>query len=135
MANYIYNKAKQKFLEARISWETDFIRCVLVDTSAYTFNAGHEFLSSIPPNARIAVSPRFVNVSTEDGIAKADPVILPNVTGNNVEAIVVYKESFNPLTAPLIVYIDDWQQAATPIELNGITVTISWSTLYGVFKL
>ena len=46
MANSLYDKGRQRFLEAQLNWITDDIKVVMVDTAVYTFAASHEFLSS-----------------------------------------------------------------------------------------
>ena len=56
MANALFDKARQRFLEGQFNWNTDTIKAVLVDTGTYTVNlAAHEFLSDIGTGARIAL--------------------------------------------------------------------------------
>ena len=57
MANALYDKGRQGFLEGSIDWDTDTIKVVLIDTADYTVNlATHQYLSDIPAAARVATS-------------------------------------------------------------------------------
>ena len=60
MANALFDKARQRFLEGQFNWNTDTIKAVLVDTGTYTVNlSAHEFLSDIGTGARISTSGAF----------------------------------------------------------------------------
>jgi hypothetical protein len=49
MANGLYAKAKQAFLQAEIDWLDDTIKVVMVDSAEYTVNlASHQYLSEVP---------------------------------------------------------------------------------------
>ena len=55
MANALYDKGRQGFLEGSIDWDTDDIRIILVDLADYTVNlATHDNLDDIPAGARVA---------------------------------------------------------------------------------
>ena len=46
MANVLYDKGREGFLDGSIDWDTDDIRVVLVK-SAYAFSAAHDFMDDI----------------------------------------------------------------------------------------
>ena len=72
MANTLFDKARQRFLEAQINWMTDTIKCILVDTGAYTpQTAIHEHLADIPLVARIAGPVTLTAKATTGGAADA----------------------------------------------------------------
>lgn len=49
MANTLFDKARQRFLEAQINWMTDTVKAIMVDTGAYTPQTSiHEYLADIP---------------------------------------------------------------------------------------
>ena len=107
MANTLYDKARQRFLEAQINWMTDTIKCILVDTGAYTpQTAIHEFLADIPISARIAGPVTLTSKATTGGAADAADCTFTSVTGASIEAIVIYKDTGTESTSPLIAYID-----------------------------
>ena len=87
MANALFDKARQRFLEGQFNWNTDTIKAVLVDTGTYTVNlSAHEFLSDIGTGARIATSGAFTGKATTGGAADANDVTFTSVTGASITA-------------------------------------------------
>lgn len=125
MANTLFDKARQRFLEAQINWQTDTIKVYLVDTGAYTPQTGvHEFLSDIPTSARIAGPVTLTSKSTTGGAADAADVTFTSVSGASIEAIVIYSDSGTESTSPLIAYIDT--ATGLPITPNGGDIIVTW---------
>jgi hypothetical protein len=127
MANLVYDKARQKFLEGGIAWLTDTIKAQLVDTVAgtgYAVNITHEFLSSVPGTARISAPQTLASKTSTNGNADAGDLAFPAVTpaGTTIEAFVIYKDTGNEATSPLICYIDT--ATGLPITANGGTINI-----------
>ena len=135
MANAVYGKAREKFLNADIDWAADNIKAVLVDTAAYAVSIdSDEFLSSIPAGDRIATSGNLASKTSTLGVADAADVTFSTVTGDVSEAIVIYKDTGDAATSPLIAYIDT--ATGLPITPNGGDITISWdSGANKIFKL
>src|SRR4030042_3043989 len=107
MANSLYTKAKQGLIDGSIDLDTDDIRAILVDGADYPPNlATHEFLSSIPAGARVAVSGALQNKTATDGVFDADDIVIPAVSGDQFEYIVLYKHTGSDATARLIYLID-----------------------------
>lgn len=135
MANALYGKGREKFLQADIDWLVDDIKVVLVDTGAYTVSIDtHEFLSDIAGGARIATSGNLASKTSTLGVADAADVTFTAVSGTTVEAAVIYKDTAVAGTSPLIAYIDTATGlAVTP---NGGDITITWdSGANKIFKL
>lgn len=125
MANALYAKGLEGFLDGSIDWDTNTIRCVLVDLADYTVDlANHANLSDIPAAARVATSPVFTGKTVTGGVADADDVLLTAVTGDQSEAIVVYKDTGVASTSRLICFIDTAQ--GLPVTPNGGDITIAW---------
>ena len=125
MANTLYDKARQRFLEAQINWMTDTIKCILVDTAAYTPNTSvHEYLSDISGSARIAGPVTLTSKATTGGAADAADVTFTSVSGASIEAIVIYADSGTESTSPLIAYIDT--ATGLPITPNGGDIIVTW---------
>lgn len=137
MASGLYDKGRQKFLEGSIAWLTDNIKATLVDLNDYTHSlSGNEFLSDIPPAARVAISSNFTNKTSINGIADADDVILSLVSGDVCEAIVIFKDTGNPATSPLIAFLDSSNVTNIPVTPIGADITIRWSNFPDrIFKL
>lgn len=125
MSNLIYDKARQKFLDGAISWTTDTIKVVLVDSGAYTVNsATHEFLSDIAGGARIATTGALTTKTSTAGVADSDDPSFGNVSGVSAEAIVIYKDTGSAATSPLIAYIDT--ATGLPVTPNGGVINVVW---------
>ena len=125
MANALFDKARQRFLEGQFNWNTDTIKAVLVDTGTYTVNlSAHEFLSDIGTGARISTSGTFTGKSTAGGAADANDVTFTSVTGASIEAIVLYKDTGTDSTSPLIAFIDT--ATGLPITPNGGDIIVTW---------
>ena len=126
MANTLYDKARQRFLEAQIDWMSDTIKCMLVDTGAYTPNtSAHEHLSDIPTSARITPPVTLTNKSTAGGAADAADCTFTSVSSTeNIEAIVIFKDTGDEATSPLLAYIDT--ATGLPIQPNGGDIIVTW---------
>ena len=133
MANAIYDKARQKFLDPgtlgatssdAIDWVGDNIKAVLVDTALYAFSQAHEFLSDVPVGARVATSGNLTAKTATNGVADADDVTFAAVSGASIEAIVLYKDTGTATTSPLIAYIDTG--TGLPVTPSGGDIIVSW---------
>ena len=135
MANALYNKGREGFLDGNIDWDTDDIRCILIDTADYTVDlATHDNLDDVPGDARVATSGALTSKTVTDGVADAADVTLSSVTGDTCEAIVIYKHTGTESTSRLIAYIDS--ATGLPVTPNGGDITIQWDAgANKIFKL
>lgn len=135
MASGLYDKGREGFLDGNIDWDTDTIKCVLVDTGTYTVNlATHQFhsdLSGIVATSAAGLAGKTVTA----GVANASALTFTAVTGASVEAIVIYKDTGVSGTSRLIAYIDT-ASSGLPVTPNGGDITITWDTgANKIFKL
>jgi hypothetical protein len=133
MANALYNKAKQAFTAAQINWPSDTIKAVVVDLADYTFAATHEFLSSVPAGARVTTSPALASKTNTNGVCDAADVTLTAVTGDSIEAVIVYVDTGSDATSRLLCFIDTGI-TGFPITPNGGDVILRWHAS-GIFSL
>lgn len=135
MANALYDKGRQRFLEGAFNWNTDTLKCIMVDTGAYTPNlAVHEFLSDIGSSARITAPVTLTGKTTTGGAADAADVTFTSVSGASIEAIVIYRDTGTESSSPLIAYIDT--ATGLPITPNGGDIIITWDNgTNKIFKL
>lgn len=136
MANGMYDSGRNAFLLGDIDWVADDIRVVLVDTADYTVNlATHDFLDDVPVAARVAtMAASLANKTAVAGVADADDVTYTAVTGDEAEAIVIYKHTGTDATSQLIAYIDTG--SGLPVLPNGGDIVITWSgDANKIFKL
>lgn len=136
MANALYDRARQRFLNGQLSWNTQNFKVVLVDTADYTVNAStHNTLADIPPAARVATSANLGGMDTTAGVADASDVTLSGVSGDQSEALVIYADLGTADTdKPLVAYIDSATGLA--ITPNGGDIIIQWDNgTNKIFKL
>lgn len=135
MATGVYAKGLGHFLDGDIDWSSDNIKCCLIDSSDYTVNlATDEALDDIPSGAIVGTSSNFASKTSTNGVADAADATLVSVTGDQSEAIVIYKDSGTPSTSWLICYIDDY--SGLPVTPNGTNITIAWpNDSNKIFKL
>lgn len=125
MANTLYDKARERFLLGQLNWSTDTIKCILVDTAAYTLNSStHEFLSDVAAGARIAGPVTLSGKATTGGAADAADATFSLVSGASIEMILIYKDTGVEASSPLIAAIDT--ATGLPITPNGGDIIITW---------
>lgn len=123
MANALYGKGRQKFLEGGIAWLTDNIKAVLVDVADYTVSIDtHEFLSDITGAARVATSANMGTKGSTLGVADVADFAFTGVSGDPSEAIVFYKDTGTAGTSALIAYVDT--ATGIPVTPNGGDINI-----------
>lgn len=132
MANTLYAKGRQRFLEGQFNWLTDTIKVILVDTGSYTPQTEtHEFLSDISSSARVTTPVTLASKSTTNGAADAADCTFTAVSGATIEAIVIYKDTGTESTSPLIAFIDT--ATGLPLTPNGGDIICVWDN--GVNKI
>lgn len=135
MANALYNKGREGFATGAVNWTSDDIRVILIDVQDYTVNLStHDFLDDIPSIARVAVSTALTGKTATDGICDAADVTFTSVTGDQSEALVIYKHTGVESTSRLIAYIDT--ATGLPVTPNGGNITVTWDNgTNKIFKL
>lgn len=135
MANALYDKARERFLLGQFNWTTDTIKAVLVNTGSYTPNlSAHEFLADVGSSSRISSSGAFTGKTTAGGAADADDLTFTSVSGNSIQAIVLYSDTGVDGTSPLICFIDT--ATGLPITPNGGDIIVTWDNgANKIFKL
>lgn len=133
MANALYGKGRQKFLEGAIAWLTDDIILLFVDGLVYTPSIDvDEFRDDIA--SEIAASGNFASKTSTLGVADAADVTVGTVTGNQFEYIVIIKNTGTPATSPLLALIDT--ATGLPCTPNGGDIIVQWdSGANKIFKL
>jgi hypothetical protein len=122
MANALYPKFKELLLSGGIDLTSANIKCALVDTGAYTYNAAHDFFDDVS-SAVVASSGNLSGKSVTNGAFDSSDPTLTGVTGATVEALVLYKDTGTAGTSPLIAYIDTGV-TGLPLTPDGSDVQI-----------
>ena len=123
MADTSYPKGMQRLLNGSINLGTAPLKVCLV-TAGYTYSTAHEFVSDL--GTRAGVDQALTNVSITGGVLDADDLDFGLLApGSALKAVVIYLDTGNPSTSPLLLYLD--QLAGFPMTTNGGGVTIPWS--------
>lgn len=136
MANVLYDKGREKFLKGLVHWDADDIKAALVDTASYVADfVNDEFLSDIPAGEQVAHSPNFTTKTTTAGIADAANITFTTVSGDESEALVIYKDTGNQATSPVLAYIDT-VASGLPVNPSGGNISVTWDNgINKIFKL
>lgn len=132
MANAIYPKAKEKFLDALIDIPTDTIKIALIDTGVYTYSSTDEFWSAASA-ALVGTAATLASKTITNGVFDADNVTFTSVAGASVEALIIFKDTGTAATSPLIMYIDV-AASGLPVTPNGNNIDVQFNAS-GIFAL
>jgi len=124
MANALYPKAKEAFLNGSINMIANTITIALVDTGVYTYSTSHQYRSDIS-NTAVISSTALTNKSIANGVFDADDALFSSVTGANCEALIIFSDNGVQATSRLIAYIDS--ATGLPILPNGGDITVAFS--------
>ena len=133
MANAIYPLYKQALLDGdtNIDVNDGTVKVALVDTGTYTYSAAHQFLSDL--SGVVGTAQTIANTTVANGLFDGDNVTFTAVTGNSVEALVIYIDTGVAGTSRLVAYIDT-SVTGLPVTPNGGDITITWNAS-GIFQL
>ena len=126
MANSFYYKGLEGFMSGEIDLVDDTIKVTLVDTDDYTVDlAAHDYIDDVPAGARVATA-TLASKSVTAGVFDAADVTFTSVTGDQSEALVIWKDTGNEATSRLIYYGDT--HTGLPITPNSGDLSITWSS-------
>lgn len=125
MANALYSKAKEAFLNGSINMVANTVTIALIDTGVYTYSASHQYRNEISNTAVISTA-TLANKTITNGVFDADDATFSSVTGANCEALIIYADTGVQSTSRLIAYIDS--ATGLPILPNGGDITVAFSS-------
>ena len=133
MANAIFPLYKQALLNgsANTNMSSGTVKVALVDTGTYTYSASHEFLSSL--TGRVGTDQTIGSKTFTNGVFDGADVTFTAVSGNSVEALVIYIDTGVAGTSRLVAYIDTGV-TGLPVTPNSGDISITWNAS-GIFAL
>jgi hypothetical protein len=133
MANVIYPIYKQAVLDSLSDSDLNdgTVKVALIDTGVYTYNAAHDFLNDI--SGIVGTAQTIGNTTVTNGLFDGDNVTFTAVSGNSVEALIIYIDTGSSATSRLVAYIDTGV-TGLPVTPNGGDITITWNAS-GIFQL
>lgn len=134
MANALYPKWKEQLLQftANNNLSAGTVKVALVDTGVYTYSSSDQFYSSVS-SAAVGTPQTIGSKTFTNGVFDGADVTFTAVTGNSVEALVIYVDTGSAATSPLVAYIDT-SVTGLPVTPNGGDITITWNAS-GIFAL
>lgn len=116
MANAIYPKAKEQFLQGGINLSSGTVKVALIDTGTYTYSSAHEFFSSV--SGVVGTPQTLASKAFTNGVFDAADVTFPAVTGATAEALLIYVDTGVAGTSRLIMF-QDTGVTGLPVTPNG----------------
>jgi hypothetical protein len=134
MANALYPKWKEQLLQftANNNLSAGTVKVALIDTGTYTYNSADQFFSSAS-SASVGTPQTIGSKTFTNGVFDGADVTFTAVTGNSVEALIIYVDTGNAATSPLVAYIDT-SVTGLPVTPNGGDISITWNAS-GIFAL
>lgn len=134
MANALYDKGREGFLDGSIDWDTNTIKDVLTDHGADTPNVSTDDNLDDISAGTIATSGAYSTKTVTNGVADADDVVHSTVSGASVESVNIFKDTGVASTSRLIAYIDT--ATGLPVTPNGGDITLVFDAgANRIFKL
>lgn len=126
MANAIYPKYKEAALGggSNVDLSSGTVKVALIDTANYTYADTHEFLDDVTSGTdpRVGTDQTLSTKDVTDGTFDSDDPTWTSLTGDTVEAFIIYVDSGSAATSRLVAYIDSGQ-TGLPFTPNGGDVT------------
>lgn len=138
MANALYPKWKEALIQNLADSDLDGsgttgVYVALVDTGTYTYNAAHQYYSELSgivgTDQEIGATKSYTN-----GVFDGADVTFPSVSGNTVEALVIYRKNAGANTTWRLVAYIDTNVTGLPVTPNGGNITVTWNAS-GIFAL
>jgi len=126
MASAIYDNAKTLFISTGLNLSSLTIKCLLIDTDDYSFSAAHEDLADVVASSRVGTAQTLTGKTVSGGVFDATDITFSSLTGDQVEALILYYDSGASATSTLIAYIDS--ATGLPLTPSGSDATIQWDS-------
>lgn len=131
MANALYNKGKEKILSGLIDFLSDTIKVALIKNDYAQNLAFDEFYTTIAASV-LGTPQTLASKTVTNGVFDAADVTFAAVPlGSTTEGVVIYKDTGDNATSPLLAYIDTI--TGFPLITTGGDVIVQWDN--GSFKI
>jgi hypothetical protein len=134
MANALYPKWKEQLLQFTVNNDLSLgtVKVALVDTGVYTYSSSDQYYSAL--SGAVVGTPQTIGSKTfTNGVFDGSDVTYSTLSGNSVEAIVIFIDTGNASTSPLVAYFDT-DVNGLPVTPNGGDIVITWNAS-GIFAL
>lgn len=126
MANAWY----PKYVEAALSGDSDVdltsgtIKATIIDADDHAYSATDQFFDDITSGAIISTA-TLSNPSVTGKVFDADDTTFSNVTGDQAETIIIWKDTGTPSTSRLVLWLDTGI-TGLPVTPGGGDILVAW---------
>lgn len=106
MASAMYPAFKERLLSPGVDLLTADVRAQLIDSADETYNAADVFMSDITAAAKVGSQVALASKTVTNGVFDAANTTIPGVTGDGIEAVLLYIHTGVDATARLIALLD-----------------------------
>jgi hypothetical protein len=134
MANGWYTNGLTAFATAGVNWSSDTIKAALVNIGGggYTVNlATDQYYSTISPYV-VGTPQQITSPTYAGGVLSGANVTYTALSGLQVGAVVIYKDTGTGGTSPLLGYIDTG--TILPVTPDGRNIILQWGAS-GILQL
>jgi hypothetical protein len=126
---YPLGKAHLLGLSSQVDLVADDIRVFLIHSATTPYNAADEFVDDLAGGGIVARSGNLSGKSVTAGVFDATDETVPSVSGADVDAVILVKDSGSDATSPLIAWFD-----VATLTPNGddINVLFNGSGLFAI---
>jgi len=138
MANAVYPLYKQELLKSTALYNlsgtegTNGVYCALVDTGTYTYSAAHDFYNDL--SGVVGTDQEILTKTQVNGTFDGTDLTYTSVSGNSVEALVLYRKNSGANTTWALVLYEDTSVTGLPVTPNGGNITVTWNAS-GIFTI
>jgi hypothetical protein len=134
MANALYPKWKEQLLQftSNNNVSSGTVKVALIDTGTYTYSSSDQFWSAAS-SASVGTPQTIGSKTFTNGTFDGADVTFSAVTGSSVEALIIFIDTGNSATSPLVAFIDT-SVTGLPVTPNGGDINITWNAS-GIFAL
>lgn len=139
MANTLFDIYKEALLGGGnhggtlVNLTSDTIKVSLIDISQINPDTvNHEDLADLAPDPRVGADQTLGSITTTNGTFDAADSTFTSVTGNQIEELLIWKDTATASTSVLLVSFDT--ATGLPVSPNGGDIVIQWNGS-GIFSL
>jgi hypothetical protein len=138
MANAIYPTFKAGALRGTANFDLDDaegvtgVYCALVDTGTYTYSAAHDFYNDL--SGVVGTDQEILSKTQASGTFDGTDLTYTSVSGNSVEALVLYRKNAGANTTWALILYEDTSVTGLPVTPNGGNITVTWNAS-GIFTI
>ena len=100
---------------------------LLIDTGVYSYSDADDFFNDLSGVVGTATGEEITTPTVVSGVFDGDNVTFSSVSGNTVEAIVIYRKNAGANTTHHLVAFIATGVTGLPVTPNGVDITITWN--------